>query len=344
MDLKSDNDISEPDVDMISLTNDNMPPTSTDPNEINNFEMLSATVALQPATLKYLNYNEFRDSALRQVFSLPASIMYYVAKNPPSSEVYQKMIQSCKYFFIKNPSIVLRCLHFSDKDGWRTCVKKRCLGPMENQNYRKIDLELDKIQSKIWVLCKLKIDSLNSTIASSAISKLYNRQFIEFKSFNQKIPFNEFLFISQSIEKLNFMKSTVYYQNGNEVPFEIIVSNLPQLKKIYFKRLDSLYDDSKTVAELVKIPHFKNLKCISLTEIFESFDIDLFVKYLKQNTKTTIGLKFNDALSDGYKEKLQAFTDEVLEAEMPRAYLPPSIIFDGQFRQNELHELCLTYV
>uniref|UniRef100_A0AC34G2H9 Uncharacterized protein n=1 Tax=Panagrolaimus sp. ES5 TaxID=591445 RepID=A0AC34G2H9_9BILA len=339
------NVVRKPDVDMTDLTNDSIPSTSTDPKVINNSEMLSSNVALQPATLKYLNYKQFRDSALRQVFSLPASIMYYVAKNPPSAEVYQKMIQSCKYFFIKNPIIFLHCLHFSDRNRWKTCIDRTCyLDPSKNRRYRKINLNLDKIKSKIWIGFRINVGSKNAAIASSVIPKLYNGHVKKFALFYQKILFNELLFISKSMESCYLQESTVCYQNGNEVPYEITLSNLPQLKKIFYGRRNSFYDFSKTAAELLKIPHLKNLTDFVLAEISDSFDIDLFFKYLKQNTKTTIGLKFNGLLSFQYTEKLQAFTDEILEAEMPRAYLPPGICFEGQLRQNELRKLWEKYV
>ena len=42
-----------------------------------------------------------------QRFSIPSSFIYYMAKNPTSLPVYQKLIQSCKYFFAKNPIIVV---------------------------------------------------------------------------------------------------------------------------------------------------------------------------------------------------------------------------------------------
>uniref|UniRef100_A0AC34FGX2 Uncharacterized protein n=1 Tax=Panagrolaimus sp. ES5 TaxID=591445 RepID=A0AC34FGX2_9BILA len=43
----------------------------------------------------------------RREWSLPDSIMYYMAMNPKSAEVYQKLVKSCKYFYIKNPIVVV---------------------------------------------------------------------------------------------------------------------------------------------------------------------------------------------------------------------------------------------
>uniref|UniRef100_A0AC34FM67 Uncharacterized protein n=1 Tax=Panagrolaimus sp. ES5 TaxID=591445 RepID=A0AC34FM67_9BILA len=45
--------------------------------------------------------------SLKQYFNLPESVMYYIAMNPSTPEVYLKLIQSCKYFFEKNPILVV---------------------------------------------------------------------------------------------------------------------------------------------------------------------------------------------------------------------------------------------
>uniref|UniRef100_A0AC34FWQ4 Uncharacterized protein n=1 Tax=Panagrolaimus sp. ES5 TaxID=591445 RepID=A0AC34FWQ4_9BILA len=42
-----------------------------------------------------------------QEWSLPDSFMYYIAMNPKSAEVYQKLVKSCKFFYIKNPILVV---------------------------------------------------------------------------------------------------------------------------------------------------------------------------------------------------------------------------------------------
>uniref|UniRef100_A0AC35GBN4 Uncharacterized protein n=1 Tax=Panagrolaimus sp. PS1159 TaxID=55785 RepID=A0AC35GBN4_9BILA len=38
--------------------------------------------------------------------------MDYILKNPKSSQLWKKFIQSCKWFFDKNPIVVIPCLHF----------------------------------------------------------------------------------------------------------------------------------------------------------------------------------------------------------------------------------------
>uniref|UniRef100_A0AC34FXG0 Uncharacterized protein n=1 Tax=Panagrolaimus sp. ES5 TaxID=591445 RepID=A0AC34FXG0_9BILA len=60
--------------------------------------------------------DKFLSTYRNQTFSIPTSIVHYIAKNPSNQDTYDEMIQCCKYFFIKNPIIPLTKL--SMRDGW----------------------------------------------------------------------------------------------------------------------------------------------------------------------------------------------------------------------------------
>uniref|UniRef100_A0A914Q191 DUF72 domain-containing protein n=1 Tax=Panagrolaimus davidi TaxID=227884 RepID=A0A914Q191_9BILA len=130
--------------------------------------------------------------------------------------------------------------------------------------------------------------------------------------------------------RILFNESYVFYPNGDEVPYETIFANLPMIEYFCFKRGNIAYNFSKTFTELLKIPHFRNLKSLDCTGISQSFDIDKFFQYLKQNKFTRVWLEFNDQISEEYKEKLETIIDEILDAELPRSFLPPYINFGGQ--------------
>uniref|UniRef100_A0A914QMY2 Uncharacterized protein n=1 Tax=Panagrolaimus davidi TaxID=227884 RepID=A0A914QMY2_9BILA len=57
-------------------------------------------------------YDKFYASAQRQSFSMPDSVMFYMAKNPKTAELYQKVVQTCKYFFVKNSILVISSLFY----------------------------------------------------------------------------------------------------------------------------------------------------------------------------------------------------------------------------------------
>uniref|UniRef100_A0AC34FJX5 Uncharacterized protein n=1 Tax=Panagrolaimus sp. ES5 TaxID=591445 RepID=A0AC34FJX5_9BILA len=309
---------------------------------------LSTTYYSLFSTFDFPNYEEFRASAYRQIFDLPESIVFYMAKNPPSSEIHRKMIQCCKYFFIKNPILHFHCLHFDGENGWKTCINENCLGP-KNAEYQKIDLDMDKIQSKIWIDFDLSLFSSNPAFASSLIPKLYNGNVKSLQIYEQKISFNDLLFFSKEMKQIVLDGSTVVYQNGNEVPYEIILFFLPKLRNFIVDRYSKnaasnvFYDFSNTVKELLRIPNFKNLTGIVFYGVTESFDVTAFYNYFKDMKDVRASLKYYGLLSEEYTEKLQSITDEILEGEYSKNYFPFYIVFNGQFRQNKLKLLYNKY-
>uniref|UniRef100_A0A914YF60 Uncharacterized protein n=1 Tax=Panagrolaimus superbus TaxID=310955 RepID=A0A914YF60_9BILA len=186
---------------------------------------------------------------------------------------------------------------------------------LEDKTYRGLNLNIDKFQSKIHVVCNLVTYSpKKQTFITSLIPKLNN-----------------------DVVDLQI----VLFDNKTEVPCEIILANFPKIKWYRYFCPQFVSGFSKTVKELLKIPHFSNLEIFEVLGLSESFDIEMYFSYLKNNKKTTSVVTYNGELSEEYKNKLQAITDEILDAELPKKhYLSPLINFNGQFRQTELTELC----
>uniref|UniRef100_A0A914PL00 Uncharacterized protein n=1 Tax=Panagrolaimus davidi TaxID=227884 RepID=A0A914PL00_9BILA len=102
----------------------------------------------------------------RQNFSLPNNIIYYILKNPKSAKFYQKMVQSCKYFFIKNPIIVIDTkLWFCDENRWET----------ESKQY-----DITKVTCKFWITGDLFIESnslnINENMDKNMVSLIVPKQ------------------------------------------------------------------------------------------------------------------------------------------------------------------------
>ena len=169
---------------------------------------------------KFPTYNEFRSTYFRQSFSIPESIIYYIAKNPSNSKIYQKLIQTCKYFFITNLILVIHCLRFEENE-WKTCTK----GPKK--------IELNKISFKIWISKKLVISSTNPKFASKFISKLYKCDAKEIHFTEQIISFDEFLFLSNKCKRYFSNLTTVKLENGKEAPVEDLIEKLSKLQRFY---------------------------------------------------------------------------------------------------------------
>uniref|UniRef100_A0A914PQA6 Uncharacterized protein n=1 Tax=Panagrolaimus davidi TaxID=227884 RepID=A0A914PQA6_9BILA len=91
----------------------------------------------------YSNNAPFRSTYHRQAFYFRDTLIRYITNNPASSKSYQKMIQSCKHFFIKNSIVIVPELYFVQKEGWYTQVPSK-----DRPNGRSV--YLNEITSKIW--------------------------------------------------------------------------------------------------------------------------------------------------------------------------------------------------
>uniref|UniRef100_A0AC34F1N5 Uncharacterized protein n=1 Tax=Panagrolaimus sp. ES5 TaxID=591445 RepID=A0AC34F1N5_9BILA len=102
--------------------------------------------------------------------------------------------------------------------------------------------------------------------------------------------------------------------DGTLVALEKLVEVLPKLKEFdYFTTTPpGINITSKTVTEILKIPHFLKMEKFSLTDIPEVFDIETFYIYMKTNRLTKFYLSFENKISHAFKNRLQAIVDEIL--------------------------------
>jgi hypothetical protein len=287
---------------------------------------------------RYIFHSTYR----LQAFPFRDSLICYITNNPASSNVYQKMIQSFKHFFIKNPIIIVPNLFFEEMytreyKGWYTqgshSSKDR---PNDSLVY------LNELTTKIWITVSL--DVLGSTPRRPAVTfsmpQIYQCDATDIYISKQMFSFNDLIVIASKCEGL-YLSSVVITNNDEIVPeteedyyktavsLEALFKALPNVKTfIYFLPENSLnIITTKTAQELLKIPHFISLEDFQIREVPEIFDIKSFYGHIKENKKTKIYLSFSQ-ISDEYKTRLQTIVDEILATEN-RDYKVPRIYFSG---------------
>uniref|UniRef100_A0AC34FK57 Uncharacterized protein n=1 Tax=Panagrolaimus sp. ES5 TaxID=591445 RepID=A0AC34FK57_9BILA len=266
----------------------------------------------------------FQGPYRRQNFSLPDSVMYYMAMNPSSSKVYQKLIQSCKYFFSKNPIIVLHCLHFTD-DGWKVCAKE-C--KMDNEN--SYDFGFDKLTKKLWITDVLNTgvdQKLKKATPPSIISKLYHCKVKHCLLFKQEITFDELSFLASSATVLALVHCVVTDSSGSIVQIENIFARFSKIKifAATFNQ-DASTISINTVKNFLKNPAFSNLRGLYLYHVPDSFDIEGIYEYLKKTKKNFfLRLVFSSSISNAYLARLEAIVDDILETSTSFNYIHPYI-------------------
>uniref|UniRef100_A0A914QXJ6 Uncharacterized protein n=1 Tax=Panagrolaimus davidi TaxID=227884 RepID=A0A914QXJ6_9BILA len=228
--------------------------------------------------------SKFISSCSSQSFSLPDSIMYYISKNPSTSKLYQNLIQTCKYFFIKNPIIVSPNFHYSRDLG------KWCTG--------KIRFKISQLICKFWIT-----EIFNLT---SMLPKLYKCDAKKVTLENEVISFNDLSLLTKTVEDIMFIGVTVKNPDDSTVQFEKIFESFFNVKTFRFS-FNSAFPNitSKTFNELLKIPHFLKLQSMNLKDIPDTFDIEAFYVYMKENKTTKFFLFFDKFMSAPYKNRLE---------------------------------------
>uniref|UniRef100_A0AC34FGM9 Uncharacterized protein n=1 Tax=Panagrolaimus sp. ES5 TaxID=591445 RepID=A0AC34FGM9_9BILA len=150
--------------------------------------------------------------SLKQHFSLPYSIMYYMAKNPSSAEAYNKLIQCCKYFFEKNPILVAADLFCETT----LCSNPQCDGDNEERCCANIDL--NKLSSKIWLTNNLSLAEDNISIfASLIVPKLYRWKSVKFFLIQNGLMYNDFKSYAALLTDIDFYVTRIIDDDDGSV-------------------------------------------------------------------------------------------------------------------------------
>uniref|UniRef100_A0A914Q3W0 DUF38 domain-containing protein n=1 Tax=Panagrolaimus davidi TaxID=227884 RepID=A0A914Q3W0_9BILA len=270
----------------------------------------------------------------RYDFDFPNSVIYYVAKNPTSAKLYKKLIKACRYFFWKNPILIIDFLIYENNE------MKADFSESEQ------DICLKNVPYKFWVSgdCDIGIDansSYTNDLVSSFLPRIYRCEINVLALLDQKLTTDEFLFVTAKTRGFNSYDLTVVNRDGKEIAFEKLVELIPE---VYY--LDYTFkDDDKTVTvesvkELLKLPSLPNFRAFRLFNVPEAFDIETFFAHIKKS-KGIFQLEFAGALSVDYQSRLEAIIDELIETRT-FDYIPPFISYPemDDEKSRKLSEVC----
>uniref|UniRef100_A0A914RAX6 Uncharacterized protein n=1 Tax=Panagrolaimus davidi TaxID=227884 RepID=A0A914RAX6_9BILA len=248
---------------------------------------------------------KFMATYRQQNFSMPDSVIFYIAKNPKTAALYLKMVKTCKYFFVKNQIIVIDRLH-TFRGKWM--VKEK-------------SLDLTKYNCKYWITDQIYASCKN--ILLPFFPKLYQCDAKNLLLHSQVVSFIDLSLLISSAEKIYLYDVVVRHTDSSDVPLEDIVAIAVKAKEISVTKPTIT---SKTMKELLQIPHFAILDHFSLCNLSEVFDIDGFYVYMKKNQHTKFYISFDPQISDAFKNRLETIVDEILETKQ-FSYKPPCLNF-----------------
>uniref|UniRef100_A0A914QFQ9 Uncharacterized protein n=1 Tax=Panagrolaimus davidi TaxID=227884 RepID=A0A914QFQ9_9BILA len=247
---------------------------------------------------KALNPVYFSGPYHHQNWSFPDSIIFYISKNPSSAKLFQKLVQMCKYFFIKNPIIVIE--------------------QFNNRGKKELEVVLEKTEKRISYKFWISGDEIQPTskIISSIVPHIYKVDVKKILVSCQTISFNDFVCFSKNVENLDLNYIRLKKEKVSNIPLEKLVEALPELKNLYVNQNFLCYlITSETMKELVKIEHFSKINSVRFSGLADTFDVEIFYDYMKKNKHTLFYFDFDYLLSDAYINRLKEIIDEVIEIE-----------------------------
>uniref|UniRef100_A0A914PLX0 Uncharacterized protein n=1 Tax=Panagrolaimus davidi TaxID=227884 RepID=A0A914PLX0_9BILA len=262
----------------------------------------------------------------KQNWPFKESLIYYISKNPSSAKVYQKMIQSCKYSFEKNPVLVVSRLR-ACKDNVNSRICSNTFDECK-KNKRKCCVKIDiaKVSSKIWIMNKLNVKYGPKNFTSVLCSKLYRCEINHLQIWDKVIMFDDLQLLTSSAKEIMFWRNSITYNDGKLVMLDKIIESSSNGTKFYFE----FDNDDSTVNSLVKnIMKLKNLEKIegfNLANLPESLSIEDISAFFKKYKHAIVAFFFNENISVEYKNQLDFLIDEIIESEFPNHIIQ----YDGQ--------------
>uniref|UniRef100_A0A914QSZ2 Uncharacterized protein n=1 Tax=Panagrolaimus davidi TaxID=227884 RepID=A0A914QSZ2_9BILA len=245
------------------------------------------------------------ESSKRQYFAFPKFMMDYIRKNPNSWKLWKKLIQSCKWFFDKNPIVVISCLHYCRINGFSTCLTAQCTAVHD----RRIKFTIAPF--KLWITGLLEIVSTKSGAAAKCSNRVYKCEsmFLMF----QLLTVDEFEFLTHDLSHLELFGTRILDKSKKLVSFENILERLPQLESITYNFMEDGRDVTPdTVKKIAKMEYGSKLHRIYLPDIPPTFDFDAFSNFMLENKQISFELEFHDrSTTEEYMIKVKAFAEKL---------------------------------
>uniref|UniRef100_A0A914PPB5 Uncharacterized protein n=1 Tax=Panagrolaimus davidi TaxID=227884 RepID=A0A914PPB5_9BILA len=230
--------------------------------------------------------------SIKQNWAFRDSFINYICKNPLSAKYYLKLAQSCKFFFEKNPILIIG--HFESSGNYFVCPTKLDEYQNDNEKYH-VEIDLSKILSKIWIAPESTCNYGLSGYILLLLSKLY--------------------------------RCETSYFDGKTVMIDQILGCLPNVEdfQMYTFRNDLISINSSAMKNITKLENHKKLEWLHFLGIPESFTVEDLSAFFDKYINTKIWLEFGENLSDDFKNQLDSLIDSVIESGAYRF-----IGYDGQ--------------
>uniref|UniRef100_A0A914P0N2 Uncharacterized protein n=1 Tax=Panagrolaimus davidi TaxID=227884 RepID=A0A914P0N2_9BILA len=267
--------------------------------------------------------------SIQQNWLLPFSIIYYIAKNPSNSKVFQKLVQTCKFFFEKNPIIIVENLDtFEDGIKYHYCQNK--LHECSQNNFQCYNIDLKMISTKIWITQGLYILKNIQNCIARIVRNNFRFEILSLAVVDNDIIFDDLKLLASFATRVLLWINSIKYKNGTNVMLDKILELFPSNIEYFFFwfRNDVPMVNASTMKNILKLQNLENLKTIKMHDCPDDLNVEDLSAFIKKFKNTKIFLAFAPNISQEYEEQLDSLIDEIIESDVPNRV----IVYDGQDR------------
>uniref|UniRef100_A0AC35EX24 DUF38 domain-containing protein n=1 Tax=Panagrolaimus sp. PS1159 TaxID=55785 RepID=A0AC35EX24_9BILA len=264
-------------------------------------------------------------------------ILDYLKRNA-NPRVLLKLMRVSKYFWIKEfPFTVIKDLKYENSKWKYRPLEWPKSHFFDTRKFQPFDF--DNIAKKLWITESLY---LNNKEGTNIASKVAVCDIVKLDLLRQKISLEEFkLFNAHKIKNAFFCNIIIEDSNNEILSVESILNHLPKALNFnyYFGENETLASEStKNIIENLKKSEIQEF---TLRGIPETFEFDVFLKFMHENPKKKYDLSFNNGISAEYIQKLQTAVDYFIENCLTEE---SSVIIEFEDQTDESYEkLCKTW-
>uniref|UniRef100_A0AC35GP31 Uncharacterized protein n=1 Tax=Panagrolaimus sp. PS1159 TaxID=55785 RepID=A0AC35GP31_9BILA len=259
--------------------------------------------------------------SIQQNFLLPLSIIYYIAKNPLSTKVYQKLVKTCKFFFEKNPIIIFDNLDTLDNTTKYHISQNANLVCSQNNFECCVKADLKTLSTKIWITRGLHIHRHIENCVAGIVQKNFRFEILRLVINDNDIIFDDLKYLASYARRVTLWINTIKYKNGSIVMLdkilELFPSNIFYFSFYFGKEGVSMVNDS-TMKNILKLQNLQNLETFKMLDCPDTLNVEDLSAFIKKFENTEIFFCFDTNLSQEYKEQLDSLIDEVIESHVPK--------------------------
>uniref|UniRef100_A0AC35FCZ9 DUF3822 family protein n=1 Tax=Panagrolaimus sp. PS1159 TaxID=55785 RepID=A0AC35FCZ9_9BILA len=223
---------------------------------------------------------------IKQNFSLPSGIIYYITHTPSSSKGYQKLQQTCKYYYFKKQLIIF------DNFKW-SAMQKAC----RNHMYL---IDLENSAYKIWLTKELTIYGQNDEdFITSLMPRIYKSNISTLKLCYHNISFKDYKILSENVHYLTINDSMIVKDDGTFLPLEEMIELLPKLYYLFcsFSSNNELFYTSQTAKKLTELSQFLSLNKVFFYGVSALFNPIHFCQFVENYENANFFINFCPTVS-----------------------------------------------